>query len=94
MSQELVETAVKNCLRATHHPIAPIDLIDFFEIGAAEVKTPKLRKIIWDAVGGNIRKAIISLVEKEEVVIMDDLRIALKEDVKNLERTLVLLGKA
>jgi hypothetical protein len=89
-SDDLMEMAIKACLRQKTKPIEPVELIDDFEIGAADVKIPRLKWAIWVALGEDIRKGIFRLVKKKEIIYTEDKKLILTEVHDALKRGSVL----
>ena len=90
MSDETFEMAIKSSLRQKNSPILPSDLIDDFELGAADVKHPRLRKAIWQVLGSDIRAGLVRLIQRKEIILQDDGRIVLTEVYEQIKRGTIL----
>lgn len=65
------QDAVVNCLRMRGVPTHPVDLIDDFVEGATDVKAWRLRQVIYEACGREIREAIMFLLARGVVGMVD-----------------------
>ena len=78
------KTNVLNVLKEEKKPMNPVDFINHFEIGAADVETKKLREIIWKAVGTPIKLAIMDLIMEGSIEKTDEGLIKLVEKIPDL----------